>query len=139
LSANNKCHTELEPQYNARDYSFLNNHDIKLKVIKTIPDALGDTRHIADLYLMNENLWSGGITGAIKDAYDSHRKLIRDNTPLSPLAYRTIDFFSTREAKPVFDNSRNDVVEIKPVLVDKPVDTYLLFADDLDYYSYPSG
>lgn len=94
LSNKNKCHVELEPSFNKRDYSCLNNPAIKWKAIETKPDSMGRTKRIADLYLLNESSWELHMSGLIKDAYNSHRKRIRDATPVSPQEYRTIDAFA---------------------------------------------
>ncbi len=119
LSQKNKCHVELEPRYNKRDYSFLNNPAIRYKEILSKPDYMGNSKKISDMYLVNELAWQMHMTGGIKDAYDCHIKNIRDATPVSPQSYRQIDFLKFKDINEVQD------LPIRLVVPDvsKPVDS----------------
>jgi len=96
LSAKHKCYCELPRDYNNRDYSFLNNPVIKYRAIETKANLMGEKMKIAAMYMLKEADWGVHMDGLIKDAYNDHRKRIRDGTPASPQEYRTIDFFGER-------------------------------------------
>lgn len=117
LSTKNKCHCELEPQYNKRDYSFLNNPAIKYKAIDSKPDYMGKVMRLADMYFLKESDWQLQMDGLIKDAYINHRNRIRAGTPISPQSYRQIDFFSFKNIqKKLLDPTEKvnlDTCEIK--------------------------
>ena len=120
LSPKNKCHCELEPQYDKINYSFVNNSCIRYKAIESKPDALGNTRKISDMYLLSEYDWQMNMDGLIKDAYNSHRNKIRLNTPQSPQSYRQIDFLSFKNIEEYEKQSEKTVIlspcEISPTI-----------------------
>ena len=117
LSAKNKCHCELEPIYNKRDYSFLSNPAIRYKAIDSKPDYMGRVLRLADMYFLKEADWQLHMEGLIKEAYMNHRNRIRAATPVSPQEYRQIDFFSFKNVveklEVVSEKSKFEVCEIK--------------------------
>ena len=117
LSAKNKCHVELEPVYSRENYGWQHNKEIQYKKIETKPDAMGTTKSVGDMYFMDEVIWDKYMCGLIKEAYNNHRKQIRDNTISSPQSYRTIDFFAHKKVSeykaPMEKNINFDSCEIK--------------------------
>jgi len=118
LSQKNKCYCELEPSFNKRDYSFLNNPAIRYKAITTKPDGLNNEQHIADMYFLSEYDWQMNMDGLIKEAYNTHRQRIRDATPTSPQEYRQVDFMKFKNVnvitEPIINISNLEPCEIKP-------------------------
>lgn len=93
LSNKNKCYTYLERGSDRRNFTFVDRPMIKYKRIESKPDCMGVKKTVASLYMLNEKQWNTDMDGLIKEAYNTHRQRIRDNTPLQPSEYLTIDFF----------------------------------------------
>ena len=109
LSQKNKCYCELEPQYNKRDYSFLNNPAIRYKAIETKADSMGTKKRIADMYFLSEYDWQMNMDGLIKEAYNERRKSIRDGTRSSPQEYRQIDFMKFKNVNELIEPSEKNI------------------------------
>ena len=119
LSQKQKCHVELEPSYNKRDYSFLNNPAIKWKEILSKPDSMGNCKRISDMYLVNEVSWKLHMSGGIRDAYESHITRIRDATPVSPQEYRQVDFLKFKDVND--EQAKSDKIAV--VQISETVDS----------------
>lgn len=113
LSAKNKCHCELEPQYNKRDYSFLNNPAIRYKAVEGKADSMGVKKKVSDMYLLSEFDWQMNMDGLIKDAYNNHRNKIRSATPDSPQSYRQIDFLSFKNVEK-YSEPIKEIINLEP-------------------------
>lgn len=93
LSQKNKCYAYLDKGSDRRNFSFVDRPMIRYKQIQGKPDALGNTKTVASVYMLYGTQWQTDMDGIIKEAYNRHRLHIRNNTPKQPPEYLTIDFF----------------------------------------------
>jgi len=79
-----------------KNYSFIDRQAIKYKALQGKPDVMGNTKTVANLFMLNTEDWATEMDGLIKEAYNSHRLRIRKNTPTQPKEYMQIDIFGER-------------------------------------------
>lgn len=96
LSQKNKCYCYLGMDCDRRDLSFVDRPMIRYKRIESKPDCMGKRKTVATMYMLHGQQWQTDMDGLIKDAYNSHRQRIRDNTPIQPKEYMQIDFFGQK-------------------------------------------
>lgn len=96
LSDKHKCECFIESGSNRRNYSFIDRAQIRYKALQGKPDCMGNSKTVANLFMLNTSDWATEMDGLIKEAFNAHRKRIRDNTPTQPKEYLTIDMFGER-------------------------------------------
>ena len=96
LSDKHKCECFIESGSSSRNYSFIDRAAIRYKALQGKPDCMGNTKTVANLYMLNSSDWATEMDGLIREAYNAHRLRIRRNTPTQPKEYLTIDLFGDR-------------------------------------------
>lgn len=132
LSQKNKCYCELEPSFNKRDYSFLNNPAIRYKAIETKADSMGTKKRIADMYFLGEYDWQMNMDGLIKEAYNERRQRIRDSTPMSPQEYRQVDFIKFKNVNELIEPSEK-IINLEPCEINHSIQKTGLIQLDLTF------
>jgi len=134
LSSNIKCSALLENGCKKLHYEWMNIPDVEYKPIESKPDALGDTKKIADMYLIKEHHWQGGIQGCIKDAYNNRIKRIRSKSEhLQPKVFE-IDFIGGQTVERA--NEYKQAPVIKEVIKPKTYTYSELFEPDIISHVY---
>jgi hypothetical protein len=96
LSDKHKCECFIESGSHRRNYSFIDRSCIRYKALQGKPDVMGNTKTVANLFMLNSSDWATEMDGLIKEAYNAHRLRIRKNTPAQPKEYLQIDIFGER-------------------------------------------
>ncbi len=96
LSDKHKCSCFIESGSIRKNYSFVDRACIRYKALQGKPDVMGNTKTVANLYMLNQSDWASEMEGLIKDTYNAHRLRIRRNTPSQPKEYLQIDIFGER-------------------------------------------
>jgi hypothetical protein len=96
LSDKHKCECFIESGAHKRNYSFVDRKAIRYKALQGKADCMGNTKTVANLFMLNSSAWATDMDGLIREAYNSHRLRIRKNTPTQPKEYMQIDIFGER-------------------------------------------
>lgn len=87
LSDKHKCSVFIEPDVCSEETRWLANQQIEYSKIESKPNSMGKVMHLADIYFMSENIWSGLARGKMKEAYNARRFEIRHNIFKPPPEY----------------------------------------------------
>lgn len=90
LSEANKCNTTIWQGTEREHLGWLMDKEIQFKQIMSKPNSMGQQMQLAELFILNENIWRNKAIGAIKQAYDNHRFNIRHNLNQAPPEYYII-------------------------------------------------
>ncbi len=78
LSKANECKLVISIDEFSKVGRCLDNPELEYKAIKTKPNYLGDTYHLADMWFIKMDDWKNNIKGKIKEAFVNQIKLIQN-------------------------------------------------------------
>lgn len=108
LSHENKCCHLADQGSIGQVVKPLMNRNIRWKRLESKPDRMGMVKSVGEIFFVNERVWKDYITGAIKEAYDTHRFYIRSCAIKPPKEYFEIEYI------------KEPVKIIEPCKIEKP-------------------